>query len=119
VAIRIAACEVMAIAKKNSRGITVNGQKYRWMFHEDSGYNTVTVQSDIGRGCKLVANIAWYDFKDLIFDDSGSLQGEAYDRVTPSFVAYVIRCAIDLGWVPYASGKAFQVKYEKDVFCLL
>lgn len=99
----------MAIPKKGSRPITVDGQGYRWFVRRrptvgaGSGSNplTVAVSSEVPRSASLVANVATRR-------PDASLHSEA-TAVTPGDVAELIRLAIRRGWDPAKPGGAFRI----------
>lgn len=92
----------MAFNKKNSRPIEVEGQTFRWVFFENSGWNDLTVQSANGSGQKLSVRFAW---------DKNEGSPLPYSAVTPSFVAEAIKFALMNGWNPTGSGKPFQCRF--------
>jgi len=49
----------MALSKKKSRAIAVDGEDYRWSFSPDSGFSIIVVQAAMGTGQKLEVYIHW------------------------------------------------------------
>ena len=98
----------MALSRKKSRPITVEGDDYRWRFFENSGWNDVTVQIADGYGPKLVVQFPW--------EHQGTLDIPLYPPVTPTAVSLVIKQALLLGWEPRSSGQTWQMRWTgKDL----
>ena len=81
----------MALAKKDSRVIRVNGIDYRWALSPDSGYSVLVAQHAEANGSKLTIYIR---------PDAGEANPTAITQtpVTPSLVAGLIQQALQLGW---------------------
>lgn len=90
----------MAIARKGSRLITVDGVSYRWVVSEDSGYKVVVVQHGSGRGQRLEATTTYGD---------AGFPGLA---VRPADVRRLIEMALEDGWAPDSDGPPFSGRYE-------
>ena len=101
----------MSLKKSNSRRIEVAGQKYRWSFFENSGWDDVTVQRATGDGQKLVLQVEQVFAPDA---EAGVFQ-RAF-RVTPAFVTQGIEFALSAGWTPTKSGAPFNTSYKQGVF---
>lgn len=88
----------MALSKKSSREIYVDGDTYRWVFSPDSGFFYVVVQSAIGDGARLEAQSSsdWIDFGDA--------------HISSRDVARLIRLALKDGWSPSINGPPFRVQ---------
>lgn len=97
----------MAISKKNSRIIEVDGCDFRWTVFQNSGWNDLTVQSDDGTGRKLIAQFAWE------VRDGSSLPNHP---ITPAVVAEAIQFALQNGWNPKTNGAPFGCRYENGTF---
>lgn len=93
----------MALSKKKSRPIVVDGQGYRWQFFENWGWNDVTIQCAEGTGPKLVIQFPW--------DHSPPPYISFLPPVTPSKVSELIQNAIGQGWRPLSSDKTMNMKY--------
>ena len=99
----------MALSKRNSRAIEVDGTEYRWAVSGDSGFVTLVVQAAAGSGSKLEVNIAeirqgrpeaFHEAYGLVADSpSGSKLS-----VTPQGVERIIGEAIEIGWNPTENG---------------
>jgi len=94
----------MALSKKKSRPISVDGKDYRWVFFENSGWNDITIQSASGRGQKLVIQQNW------------SHKGTPYINleapITPSIVRQMIESALQHSWTPEKSGPELRLKWD-------
>jgi hypothetical protein len=99
----------MAIPKKGTRPITVDGNDYRWLVRRKPTYSqgngwtpmTVAVSSTIPNTSALVATLATNRPDAWINADS--------KMITPGEVANLIRLAIVRGWNPAAPGSPFQL----------
>lgn len=98
----------MALSKKGSRSIHVDGADYRWAFSNDSGYSVVMVQSAEGMGQKLAVYIHWSEITYSFRDDNGSI------KVTPGLVRDMICGALKQGWVPAELGQDFVCDLLRD-----
>lgn len=95
----------MALSKKKSRPITVDGQDFRWQFYEDSGFSSVTVQFASGSGQKLVVQIPG--------------PAHIHDPVTPAIVEHLIVSSMKLGWRPMQNGQTFNTVWEGSSLTVL
>lgn len=98
----------MALAKKGSRKITVDGVDYRWAFSPDSGYSVVMVQSFEGAGQKLAVYIRWSEITYSFSQDNG------YIKVSPGLVSDMIAQALHLGWQAQERGQDFVCDLLSD-----
>ena len=99
----------MALNKKNSRPIAVDGHDFRWSFFENSGWNDLTVQSANGTGMKLVAQFGW---------EAPDGSGLPYQPITPALVAQAIRFGLGNGWNPDTNGVLYECRYKNGTFVL-
>jgi len=97
----------MALPKKSSRKIVVDGTSYRWAFFENSGWNDITIQSESGNGSKLHAHVNWDEYD----PEQQGISGW-YSVVLPKFIAKTIQLAIVKGWKPEVSGTQFSLRLE-------
>lgn len=101
----------MAIPKKGSRLITVNGDRYRWRFRHKPSYSqqcewtnlTIAVEKADNPGTKLVVKMSQkyhsnYDDREVV-------------AVLPSDVKICIEKALVLGWQPSTPGTPFEFTY--------
>lgn len=97
----------MAFSKKNSRPINVEGQSFRWVFFENSGWNDLTVQSASGSGQKLSVRFPWVNIPGSPLP---------YAAMTPSIVSEAISFALENGWDPEQSGGTFNCRFKQGAF---
>lgn len=97
----------MALSKKNSRTISVDGYVFRWIVFQNSGWNDLTIQSDEGTGRKLIVQFTWET------KDGSSLPNQP---ITPAVVAEAIQFASKNGWDPLVNGAPFGCRYENGTF---
>jgi len=93
----------VALGKKQSRLIEVDGIEYRWAFSIDSGYATIVVQHGQGSGRRLETQTGVWHW------------GEER-AVKPSAVAAVILFAKERGWNPLERGPAFRLRGVDHLF---
>jgi hypothetical protein len=109
----------MAIPRKGSRQITVDGQRFRWSIrrkatHSQSDFQSATltfaVEAAEHKGRLLHVELArprpdnwhsWYSKTDVV-------------PVTPSEVAKFIRQALRAGWNPVEPGSPFEITERND-----
>ncbi len=99
----------MALSKRNSRIISVDGTDYRWAPSQDSGYYTLVVQSHDGRGRRLEVIVSRDDH--VLVEKGYSVEyGDTEDVIlTPSLVADLIRKGLRLGWRPNDLGPPVEL----------
>jgi hypothetical protein len=101
----------MAIVKKGSRRIVVDGVQYRWSIHDKprhdppigDSYLPCSVERAVEQpGAILIITFRIdYDYK----------RGKNLTPILPSQVANAIRGALEAGWQPLAPGKQFFYDY--------
>ena len=96
----------MALNKRKSRPINVKGIDYRWQFFEDSGFNSISIQSVQGNGQKLVVFQSW--------SHAGTPYISTEDPVTPRDIRFMIEFGLANGWEPNKGGKPFSCWYSKS-----
>jgi hypothetical protein len=89
----------MALAKKGSRLISIDGVTYRWVVSPDSGYMVLVVETSDEPGQRLEA-VFDYHYQRV---ELGScfIQGRA---ISPGIVRQVIVIALNRGWLPSKHG---------------
>jgi hypothetical protein len=85
----------MALAKKGSRLISIDGVTYRWVVSPDSGYMVLVVETNDEPGQRLEA-VFNYHYQQVELD-SRFIQGRA---ISPGIVWQVIVTALERGWQP-------------------
>jgi hypothetical protein len=104
----------MAIAKRGSRRIVVDGVKYRWTVRRKPSYGqaiaetplTFAVELETAKGSVLVV-------------DTGSARPDNWveatsSTVTPKLVEQCIREAVAKGWRPAAKGKPLTLRVQPN-----
>lgn len=93
----------MALAKKGTRRISVDGQAYRWVVSPDDGYMVLVVELAENPGQRL---IACFDYQD-IFEPAGPGRWRIVGQrisISPGVVRSVIEAALISGWRPSVPG---------------
>jgi hypothetical protein len=106
----------VAIPKKGSRPITVDGRSYRWRIRGRPTYSqangwaalSIAVSTDVPSSSTLVAKLT-RNRPDAWINPDGT-------PVTPGDVASVIRHAIKVGWRPGEPGKQLNLSVEINRF---
>lgn len=104
----------MAILKKGSRRIVVNGQAFRWRVNERSiklegilsSQLTLVVELVETNGSKLIVNSS-QPFTEDWFKHRHVWQTVGPISILPSQVATLIQKAIETGWEPKKQGETF------------
>ncbi|WP_329428801.1 helix-turn-helix domain-containing protein [Streptosporangium sp. NBC_01495] len=104
----------MAIPKKGSRPISVDGTAYRWRIRHKPTYSqgnswgplTYAVELAEGRGRVLLV--------ELPCSRPDAWLGERTMTVRPALVAATIQRALDRGWDLSQEGSAFTLKLTED-----
>lgn len=98
----------MALVKRSSRTITVDGSKYRWDLSPDSGCMWLIVELADKPGQRVEASFDYHD----VMQSGGSITGQRHS-VTPGVVRAVVLHALASGWHPNRGGlKPFCVDGE-------
>lgn len=99
----------MALARKGSRRITVEGVPYRWAFAPDDGYMVLVVESAGSSGQRVEAFFRYHDLHEPA--EAGVLRIVGQRRsISPGVVRQVILAALGRGWQPSQRGlPAFRV----------
>lgn len=100
----------MALVKKGSRGITVDGARYRWTVRRKMTYDqgqgwvpfTFAVEHAEGTGSVLVVRLPCAHPR--------SWMGGRSMAVRPVLVALAVRTALTRGWMPLRPGSAFRLE---------
>lgn len=91
----------MALSRRSSREILLDGVSYRWAVSIDSGFGVVVIQHGSGSGQRLEAQISPWNHGD--------------DRsVTPRGIATLVSYGLSHGWDPETSGPPLQLKNVSD-----
>jgi len=100
----------MAIAKKGSRCIDVEGILYRWVVSPDDGYMVLLVELVSEPGQRLEACFPYHN----LFDPPEA--GAFKVVVSPRVVRKIILAALVNGWQPLQRGlRSFQVQNADQI----
>jgi hypothetical protein len=110
----------MALAKKGSRVLVVDGQRYRWTsqapynpnYVPDQVSRLIVIQEAEGRGQKLVVTLA--DELGVRYDADGGV--EVVGTPTAAVVRGAILFALDFGWQPLTPGPDANMGYRAGQF---
>ncbi len=110
----------MALSKKRSRAITVNGIPLRyslsWSSSNDDGSHNqnITVQHASGDGCYLNINGVY------IWPEPMCSNVEVYEPdyliITPKHIAKLIDKALEEGWQPTVKAPPYQFKAKNEYY---
>jgi hypothetical protein len=106
----------MAIPKKGSRPITVDGSDYRWLIRRKPTYvqgngwtpMTLAISAAVPRAPSLVVTLAT--------NRPDAWVGAEVDAITPRDVAALIRLGIARGWNPATPGGQLQLDVQAEGF---
>jgi hypothetical protein len=105
----------MAIPKKGSRKIVVDGVEYRWYIrrnNKEDGMLSVAIETASNES----ASILYVTFPVLRPDSlTAGLRGDPKSSVTPNDIATYIRDALVAGWQPLQSGSPFVYKPNTQI----
>lgn len=97
----------MALAKKGSRKIVVDGKQFRWKFRE-----IISVVPEEGPKGILTIDFGYYDVWDYANDEENRPPDFEPQLATPSFVAQSIKYAMSKGW---EQGK-MEIKFRNGIY---
>lgn len=105
----------MALAKKGSRRITVDGVLYRWALSPDDGCMVLVAELAEGSGQRLEAFFQYHDLYEPA--EAGALRIVGQRRsVSPGVVRKVILAALAGGWQPAQRGlRSFRMQDADQV----
>ncbi len=114
----------MAIPKKKSRSIEVDGRHYRWCANQRGvvGDLTVACQDESGQGAMLLVRIQHVDpwYRISVNTGKGSevdtLPPNELLAITPSFVRSAILFGVSAGWDPLSDGGQVVLRYQGGSF---
>jgi hypothetical protein len=99
----------MALAKKGTRRITVDGVAYRWVVSPDDGYLVLVAEWDGGPGQRLEAFFQYHDVCEPSEAGAFRIAGQRCS-ISPGVVRAVILSALATGWKPFVRvAKAFRI----------
>lgn len=102
----------MALPKKKSRVISIDGEKYRWLVGPNDGFNVFVAQKEGIEGRIIEVqfdteiNAYWVEFPNV-----GNLNLKI---IKPKDSEAIIRQALQSGWNPEEKGKPIRYKLLND-----
>ena len=107
----------MALAKKGSRSLTVDGVAYRWSvrrkptYCQEMGWSHLSFAVEAASaGLCILHVITQATRADSVANLSGTADMTANMAITPALVAHCIRRALEHGWQPLQRGSAFELR---------
>lgn len=111
----------MALPRKGSRALTVDGVRYRWMsdLPDDmlplpERVVSFQVQRDDGPGARLRARVRWPTVV-RAYRALGKVVSKTYDSAPPFVVAQAIRVATTRGWCGTREGNELDLGFVDEV----
>jgi hypothetical protein len=104
----------MAITKRGSRRIVVDGARYRWTVRRKPSYSQALVESSLTFAVELeTANGS------VLVVDTGTARPDNWLKaptsvVTPKLVEHSVRAAIAKGWRPAVKGKPHVLRVQPN-----
>jgi hypothetical protein len=93
----------MAMPKKGTRRIDVDGQAYRWLVSPNDGYIALVVESAEEPGQRLEAYFRYHDRYEPLGTGAERIVGQARS-ISPGTARAVIEAALRGGWQPSRRG---------------
>ncbi|MEV4300010.1 hypothetical protein [Microbispora rosea] len=103
----------MAIPRKGSRLITVDGVAYRWRIRRKPTYRQA-IEGSLTFAIELAEGPGRVLLVSLPFSRPDAWVGERAMAVRPALVAEVVRMALGQGWDPCQAGRAFDLDVTED-----
>ena len=109
----------MALNKKNSRRIVVEGDAFRYTVSatrpdDDRNFHlNVTLQREAGGSRLEVRGLVTRDYW-LDISNPGERAREDDPTITPRHIRTIIGRAIDAGWQPHETGPAFVLELDNE-----
>jgi hypothetical protein len=103
----------MAMPKKGSRIIHVNGGDYRWVVSPDDGYMVLVVEAATAPRRRLLVRT---DYRDARIPNArtGGYSSNPQMRITPGFVRRCIEGALESDWDPSTPGRDVELIHHED-----
>jgi hypothetical protein len=102
----------MAISKKGSRSIVVNGHRYRWAVSTKVDRMELVAEYEGKQGQRLVARGVYHDGWLAMSDAVNRGTPVQQTKVMPHAVRTVIERALLAGWNPFEKGSDFKLSYD-------
>lgn len=109
----------MAIPKKGSRKIVVNGENYRWRFRNVyngemyTGWGVSFAVEKFDNG-KTDLHVRLYQAKNLNNPLNHTFDVDRSLTITPKLVAQAIDIALQQDWQPEQNGKTFELNLNSE-----
>ena len=103
----------MALTRKGSRSLTVDGIAYRWSvrrkptYCQEMGWSNLSFAVEAAIAGLCILHVITQATR---ADSVAELSGSANMTVTPALVAHCIRQALEQGWQPQQRGSAFELR---------
>ncbi|GIH50784.1 hypothetical protein SAMN05421833_12376 [Microbispora rosea] len=104
----------MAIPRKGSRLITVDGVAYRWRIRRKPTYGQAIGEGSLSFAIELAEGPGLVLLVSLPFSLPDVWVGERTMAVRPALVAEAVRMALGQGWDPRQAGRAFDLDVTED-----
>jgi hypothetical protein len=104
----------MALARRGTRHITVEGAAYRWVVAPNDGYMALVAESADGPGQRLEAHFRYHDLYEPAEAGSSRLVGQRRS-IGPGVVRALIQAALARGWEPSRRNPAPFRVYDADL----
>ncbi|GAA4188623.1 hypothetical protein GCM10022252_24200 [Streptosporangium oxazolinicum] len=104
----------MAIPKKGSRLISVDGTAYRWRIRHKPTYSQGNSWGPLTYAVELADRRGRVLLVELPCSRPDAWLGERTMTVRPTLVAATIRRALERGWDPSQAGSAFPLNLTED-----
>lgn len=97
----------MAIPKKGTRIITINGMKFRWRIRKKPTYHQGLTNSPMTFSVELAHNSKSVLVVETPYAHPNNFMNVPAVSILPSYVAHCIKLALKKGWLPSVQGKPF------------
>jgi hypothetical protein len=101
----------MALPKKNSRKINIDGIQYSWIASGNDDYIELVICSSTGDGQKLLAQ---FDYHPIYIDKEETILEQQF-IITPIVVRQVIEYGLTSGWSPEKRGVELRLGYLNNM----
>lgn len=103
----------MALPKKKSRIINIDGNQYRWLVGPNDGYNVFVAEKEGVAGQKIEV---YFDTEiDKYWTEFPNISGLNLKILKPKDAAFIIRQALEQGWEPEKKGSPVVFDWKNDI----
>lgn len=103
----------MALSKKGTRKIQINGDDYRWGIRHKPTYSSGLEWTNLTAVVELYNDPQSKLIIDFLCPRNDSFFSNYSNNVTPRFIANAIAEGLDSGWKPFANSN-HQINYKLD-----